>query len=184
MTLVLKRDSVTRKVWHFIILYLGVALGLPTTMVRELVLHFCNPASNSCEFSKWRHCYSICCISCVFLPELASPFLNSSLSVRIKNHLTLTNSTPPSRHLVLWICQYLVLPTERIEKSIKGRRIAHILHFRNEECLSRQEMDTKGGWSKGRVAGPVLPWCTLRPPPFPTPGQAWGTYLVCGCPLC
>ena len=22
---------------------------------------------------------------------------------------------------------------------------------------------------------------TLRPPPFPTPGWAWGTYVVCGC---
>ena len=66
---------------------------------------------------------------------------------------------------------------------------------RNEECLSRQEM---GGWSvgaagpvqqpdcagvesRGRGAGPIL--CTLRPPPFPTPGQAWGTYVVCGCCL-
>ena len=35
--------------------------------------------------------------------------------------------------------------------------------------------------SRGRGAGPVLPWHTLRPPPFPTPSQAWGTYVVCGC---
>ena len=35
--------------------------------------------------------------------------------------------------------------------------------------------------SRGRGAGPVLPWRTLRPPPFPTPSQAWGTYVVCGC---
>ena len=84
------------------------------------------------------------------------------------------NSTMGSDHRII---------DERIEKSIKGRRIGHNLHFCNEECLSRQEMDTKGGWSKskGRVAGPVMPWCTLRPPPFPTPGQAWGTYVVFGC---
>ena len=30
-------------------------------------------------------------------------------------------------------------------------------------------------------AGPVLPWHTLRPHPFPTPGRAWGAYVVCGC---
>ena len=35
--------------------------------------------------------------------------------------------------------------------------------------------------SRGREAGLVLPWHTLRPPLFPTPGQAWGTYVVCGC---
>ena len=35
--------------------------------------------------------------------------------------------------------------------------------------------------SRERGAGPVLPWRTLPPPPFPTPGQAWGTYEVCGC---
>ena len=34
---------------------------------------------------------------------------------------------------------------------------------------------------RGRGARLVLPWSTLRPPPFPTPGQAWGTYVVCGC---
>ena len=34
--------------------------------------------------------------------------------------------------------------------------------------------------SRGWGAGPVLPWCTLQPPPFPTLGQAWGTYVVCG----
>ena len=29
----------------------------------------------------------------------------------------------------------------------------------------------------------VLPWRTLRPPPFPIsmPGRAWGTYVGCGC---
>ena len=27
----------------------------------------------------------------------------------------------------------------------------------------------------------LLPWRTLRPSPFPTPGRAWGTYVVCGC---
>ena len=35
--------------------------------------------------------------------------------------------------------------------------------------------------SRGRGAGPVLPWHTLRPPPFPTPGQVWVTYVVFGC---
>ena len=35
--------------------------------------------------------------------------------------------------------------------------------------------------SRGRGARPVLPWHTLRPLPFPTPGQAWGTYVVCEC---
>ena len=35
--------------------------------------------------------------------------------------------------------------------------------------------------SRGREAGPVLPWRTLRPPPFPMPGWAWGSYVVCGC---
>ena len=34
---------------------------------------------------------------------------------------------------------------------------------------------------KGEGAGPVLSWPTLQPPPFPTPGQAWFTYVVCGC---
>ena len=34
---------------------------------------------------------------------------------------------------------------------------------------------------KGEGAGPVLPWRTLRPSPFPTPGPTWGTYVVCGC---
>ena len=74
---------------------------------------------------------------------------------------------------------------DRIEKSIKGRLIGHNLQCRNEECLSRREMDTKGGWSNRRGAGPVLPWRTLRPPPvpFPTPGQAWDTYVFCGCCL-
>ena len=35
--------------------------------------------------------------------------------------------------------------------------------------------------SRGRGAGPVLPWRTLQPPTIPTPGQAWGTYVACGC---
>ena len=44
-----------------------------------------------------------------------------------------------------------------------------------------QQPDCVGVESRGRGAGPVLPWCALRPPPFPMPGQAWGTYVVCGC---
>ena len=44
-----------------------------------------------------------------------------------------------------------------------------------------QQPDCVGVESRGRGAGPVLPWRTLRPPPFPMPGQAWGTYVVCGC---
>ena len=57
-------------------------------------------------------------------------------------------------------------------------------------------MDTKGGLVCGcrrtgttarlfrsgvKGGGLVPPWRTFRPPPFPTPGQAWGTYVVCGC---
>ena len=87
--------------------------------------------------------------------------------------------------------QKSTMPTLSFSQSTVG-----LLH-RNEEFLSRREMDTKGGQSvgatgpvqqpdcvgvelRGRGAGPVLPWRTLRTPPFPTPGQAWGTYVVCG----
>ena len=42
-----------------------------------------------------------------------------------------------------------------------------------------QQPDCLGVESRG--GGLVPPWRTFRPPPFPTPGQAWGTYVVCGC---
>ena len=81
-------------------------------------------------------------------------------------------------------------------QCVRHRFLKVGLPCRNEECLSRprQEMDTKGGWSVG-VAGPVqqpdcvgvksrgrgLGWYCPGAPSFPKPGQAWGTYVVCGC---
>ena len=48
-----------------------------------------------------------------------------------------------------------------------------LLH-RNEDCLSRWEMDRKGGVVCGcRWAGKTARLCMS--------GQAWGTYVVCGC---
>ena len=44
-----------------------------------------------------------------------------------------------------------------------------------------QQPDCVSLESRGRGARPVLPWRALRPPPFPTPGHAWGTYVLCGC---
>ena len=51
----------------------------------------------------------------------------------------------------------------RIEKSIKGRRIGY--------------KSSQGGGGPGRYC----PGVPSDPPPFPTPSQAWGTYVVCGC---
>ena len=73
---------------------------------------------------------------------------------------------------------------DRIEKSIKGRRIGHYAFAASifkVQRLRQYKADCVGVESRGRGAGLVLPWRELRPPPFPTPGQAWGTYVVCGC---
>ena len=62
---------------------------------------------------------------------------------------------------------------DRIEKSIKGRQIGHTgERGRPLLCITTTVV---------MLAGLVLPWCTLRPPPFPMPGRVWGTHVVCGC---
>ena len=49
------------------------------------------------------------------------------------------------------------------------------------ECrLAVQQLEGVGVQSRGG-ARPVPPWRTLWPTPFPTPGKAWCTYVVCGC---
>ena len=58
---------------------------------------------------------------------------------------------------------------DRIEKYDAYVVVFSKKNCRNEEYLIRV----------GRGARPVLPWLTLQLPP--TTGQAWGTYVVCGC---
>ena len=57
---------------------------------------------------------------------------------------------------------------DKIEKSIKGRRIGHcafaVSIFKGAEIAS--ELSTA--------------LAHTPTPPIPTPGQAWGTYVVCG----
>ena len=66
---------------------------------------------------------------------------------------------------------------DRIEKSIKGRQILHNLPGRYNSKI----VYCVGLESRGRGAGSVLPWRTLQPPPFPTPGRPWGKCVICGC---
>ena len=62
---------------------------------------------------------------------------------------------------------------DRIEKSKKGRRIGHTgERGRGLLCISTTVV---------MLAGLVLPWHTLRPPPFPMSGRAWGIGVVGGC---
>ena len=75
---------------------------------------------------------------------------------------------------------------DRIENSLKGRRKGNNLtiydspfaasifkvHRLRQYCISTTVV---------MLAGLVLPWRTLQPPPFPTPGQAWGIGVVGGC---
>ena len=82
-------------------------------------------------------------------------------------------------HIILWqgffymLSQHHRIIDDRIEKYD-----AHLVVFSKWDCRNEEFCSSR---VKGRGAGPFLPWRTLRPPPFPMPSQAWGTYVVCGC---
>ena len=76
--------------------------------------------------------------------------------------------------LLSWVHRII---DDRIEKYDAYVIVFSKQDCRNEECLSRSRVE-----SRGRGPGcMVLPQRTLRPRLFPIPGRVWGAYVVCGC---
>ena len=92
---------------------------------------------------------------CGFLPCHNITFhLNNCFTKIVKSPLTSSES-------LQWFIHRII--NERIEKSIKGRRIGHTGEIgRGLLCISSKVV---------MLARLVLPWRTLRPPPFPTPAD-------------